>query len=150
MAYWYVTKIVNTGTNAKVTSLALGMLICKPWKIALGSENRKKESKVVAKRQGSEKPVKIEQMKEWGPRVKQTALLASPIYIGQAQGQEKKITRGAKIEPRACLSCLLGWMYFPLLANKTAVTLVHPSLQIFAVTEEITWGMLKILQARLQ
>ena len=31
---------------------------------------------------------------------KQTALLASPIYIGQAQGEETKyITRGAKIEP---------------------------------------------------
>ena len=43
---------------------------------------------MVAKRQGKEKPVKIEQRKvqgpEWGPQVKQTALLASPIYIGQA------------------------------------------------------------------
>ena len=35
---------------------------------------------VVAKRQGREKPVKIEQ------EVKQTALLASPIYRGQARG----------------------------------------------------------------
>ena len=43
---------------------------------------------VVAKRQRREKPAKIEQRKvqgpEWGPQVKQTALLASPIYIGQA------------------------------------------------------------------
>ena len=62
---------------------------------------------VVAKRQRRErreKPRKIEQRNvqgpEWGPQVKQTALLASPIYIGQAQGEETKyITRGAKIEP---------------------------------------------------
>ena len=42
----------------------------------------------VAKRQGREKPVKIEQRKvqrlEQGPQVKQTALLASPIFIGWA------------------------------------------------------------------
>ena len=48
---------------------------------------------VVAKRLGKEKPPKIEQRKgqrpEWGPQVDQTALLASPIYIGQAQGEEK-------------------------------------------------------------
>ena len=45
--------------------------------------------------------MKIEQRKlwepEWGPQVEQTAVLASPIYIGQAQGEEKKhIKRGAK------------------------------------------------------
>ena len=48
----------------------------------------------VAKRQGREKPAKIEQTKvrgpEWGPQVEQIVLLASPIYIGQAQGEEKK------------------------------------------------------------
>ena len=48
----------------------------------------------VAKRQGRENPMKIEQGKvrglEWRPQVEQTALLASPIYIGQAQrGGEK-------------------------------------------------------------
>ena len=46
----------------------------------------------VAKRQGREKPVKIEQRKvqgpEWGPQVKQKTLLAGPIYIGQAQGEK--------------------------------------------------------------
>ena len=42
----------------------------------------------VAKRQGREKPAKIEQRKVRGPRpqVKQT-FLAGPIYIGQAQGE---------------------------------------------------------------
>ena len=49
---------------------------------------------VVDKRQRKEKPTKMEQRKvpglEWEPQVKQTALLASPIYIGQAQGEEKK------------------------------------------------------------
>ena len=48
----------------------------------------------VAKRQGREKPAKIEQTKvrgpEWGPQVEQIVLLASPIYIEQAQGEEKK------------------------------------------------------------
>ena len=48
----------------------------------------------VAKRQGRKKPTKIEQRKvqglEWGPQVKQIGLLASPIYIGQAQGEEKR------------------------------------------------------------
>ena len=49
----------------------------------------------VAKRQRREKPVKIEQRKVWGPewepQVKQTAFLASPIYIGRAEGEEKKL-----------------------------------------------------------
>ena len=47
----------------------------------------------VARRQGREKPMKIEQRKvrgpEWGPQVEQIALLASPIYTGQAWGEEK-------------------------------------------------------------
>ena len=50
----------------------------------------------VAKRPGREKLSKIEQRKvgglEWEPQVKQTALLAGPIYIGQAQG-EKNISK---------------------------------------------------------
>ena len=59
---------------------------------------------VVDKRQRKEKPTKMEQRKVWGlewePQVKQTALLASPIYIGKAQKEEKKhIKRGAKIKP---------------------------------------------------
>ena len=48
---------------------------------------------VVAKRQGREKPTKIEERKVRGlecePQVEQTAILASLIYIGQAQGEEK-------------------------------------------------------------
>ena len=48
----------------------------------------------VSKRQRGEKPGKTEQRAirglERGPQVKQTALLASPIYIGQAQGEEEK------------------------------------------------------------
>ena len=45
--------------------------------------------------------MKIEQRKiqrlEWGPQVEQTALPASPIYIAQAQGEEKKhVEREAK------------------------------------------------------
>ena len=47
----------------------------------------------VAKRQQREKPTKIEQRKvrgpKRGPQVEQTALLASPVYTGQAQGEEK-------------------------------------------------------------
>ena len=56
----------------------------------------------VAKRQRKEKPGKIEQRKvwgqEWGPQVKETALLASPIYIGQAQGEEKKREKRSQTE----------------------------------------------------
>ena len=48
---------------------------------------------VVDKRQRREKPMEIEQRKvqglEGGPQVEQTALLAGPIYIGQAQGEGK-------------------------------------------------------------
>ena len=37
--------------------------------------------------------------------MKQTALLASPVHIGQAQEEEKKhLKRGAKFEPLASLS----------------------------------------------
>ena len=40
------------------------------------------------------------------------ALLVSPIYIGQAQGkEEKKIKRGAKIEPLTSL--LIFWVSPP-------------------------------------
>ena len=58
------------------------------------------------------KPSKIEQRKvrerEWGPQVEQTALLASPIYIRQSQGKEKKIYIYNKRSQRArgrSLSC---------------------------------------------
>ena len=48
---------------------------------------------VVAKRERREKPTEIEERKvrgpETDPQVKQTALLASPIYTGQAQGERK-------------------------------------------------------------
>ena len=87
---------------------------------------------LVAERQRREKPVKIEKRKvqgpELGPQVKQAALLAIPIYIGQAQGEEKKhIKRGVKIEAGpsrlfmsfGSASSHASRMYFPLLANKT-------------------------------
>ena len=73
----------------------------------------------VAKRQEREKPVKIEQRKVWGPewgsQVKQTALLASPIYIGQAQGEEKKhIKEKPKLgcRPLSLLFSSIGLAYF--------------------------------------
>ena len=67
------------------------------WGIkVLGSYNRKKESKMaVAKRQRKEKPAKMEKKKIWGlewePQVKQTTLLAGPIYTGRAWGRIKNI-----------------------------------------------------------
>ena len=90
----------------------------------------------VAKKQRREKPEKIEQRRvlgqEWGPQVKQTALLASPVYIGQVQGKEKNhIKRGAKIGLGASLlfasfglACPhTSRMYFPLLSKSNwAVT----------------------------
>ena len=84
----------------------------------------------VAKRQGREKPTKTEQRKvqmlELGPQVKQAGLLASPIYIGQAQWEEKaRIKRGAKIGLGASLlfesfgsACPhASKIYFPLLSK---------------------------------
>ena len=70
---------------------------------------------VVAKRQGKEKPGETEQRKvrgpEWGPGVGQTALLASSVYIGQAQGRRE--TRKEEPQGWGPLSlfslCLLGW-----------------------------------------
>ena len=101
---------------------------------------------VVAKRQRKEKSTKIEQRKvqgpEWGPQVKPTALLASLIYIGQAQGEEKKhIKGGTKIEPGGLLGrpALTPWgCIFLCFLNKTelkhgAITLIYPLLQSFAV-----------------
>ena len=98
----------------------------------------------VTKTQRREKPVKMEQRQvrgpEWGLQVKQTALLASPIYTGQAQGEErgeknkKHTKRGAGFELGApllflsfglacCLPpCLEGGCIFPCFLNKTAVT----------------------------
>ena len=86
----------------------------------------------LAKRQRRDKPVKIEQRKiwgpEWGPQVDQTVLLASPIYIGQAQREEKKhIKRQAKIGPGLSLFFKsfgsahphVSRMYFALLVSKT-------------------------------
>ena len=89
----------------------------------------------MAKRQRREKPMKIEERKvsgqEWKHQVKQTALLASPIYIGQTQGKEKKqIKRGAKVElgggavPSLLFTsfglarCHASRMYFPLLSKQ--------------------------------
>ena len=57
----------------------------------------------VSKEQKREKPAKREQRKvqgpEWEPQLKQTALLDSPIYTGQAQGEKKHIKRGAMYSP---------------------------------------------------
>ena len=73
---------------------------------------------VVAKRRGGEKPVKIEQRKVRGPQADQTALLASPVYIGQAQGEGKTYKRRSQSVfsllrtgalPHSLLFASLGW-----------------------------------------
>ena len=58
---------------------------------------------MVAKRQRMEKPAKIEKRKVRGPQVKQTTLLAGPIYTGQAQGEKtiKKRSQSSLSLPRA-------------------------------------------------
>ena len=73
----------------------------------------------VAKRQGREKPSKIEQRKvqgpEWGPQVEQTTLLTSPIYLGQAQGEKKmhkKKSRRAKGPGLSLFPVLWGTLLF--------------------------------------
>ena len=66
---------------------------------------------MVAKRQGREKPMKIEQRKvggpECGPQVEETALLASPIYIGWSQGEEKTYKKRPKGQGPLSLPCAL-------------------------------------------
>ena len=63
---------------------------------------------VVAKRKRKERRTKMEQKKIPGPdrepQGKQRALLASPVYTGQAQGEEGHTKRGANMQP----SLLLG------------------------------------------
>ena len=67
----------------------------------LGSQNRKKESKIAVARRQRRGKARESRTKE-GPRtkrelqVKQTALQASPVYIGQAQGKKKKQKRGSQ------------------------------------------------------
>ena len=67
---------------------------------------------VVAKRQGREKPAKIEQRKvrglDGGPRAEQTALLASPVYIGQAQGEEKTCEKKSQRARGLSSPCWVG------------------------------------------
>ena len=70
----------------------------------------------VAKRQERENSAKIEQRKfrgsESGPQVKQTAFLASPIYIGQARVGGKKTYKKRNQGARAPLSSSL-WVNRP-------------------------------------
>ena len=91
---------------------------------------------VVAKRQRKEKANKNGTKENLRTRLRtlgETAFWASPIYIGQAQGEEKKhINRGAKIEPLSfwvsLSSHLEGALSFVCqikLSRNQAITLVH-------------------------
>ena len=82
----------------------------------------------VAKRQRKEKHTNgTKENPKTGLRIsgKQTALLASPVYIGQAQREEKNhIKRGAEIEPLSSFGSAsphTSRMYFPLSAKKTGL-----------------------------
>ena len=93
----------------------------------------------VAKRQRKEKPAKMEQKKIQGPgvrtSVKQTALLASPIYIGQAQQVgDKHINGGSqdRLRPLLCSwptltpqGCTLLCLWNKTLSCNQAVTLAR-------------------------
>ena len=82
---------------------------------------------VVAKRQRKEKALKNgtkenHRTPEWEPQVKQTVLLASPIYTGQAQDRRRQMNKRRK--PRQTEESPLGsaWpqtlkVYFPLFAE---------------------------------
>ena len=89
----------SAGSSQRILDLPvpkeLGLLSLKRRRF--GSYNRKKESRMAeAERQRREKPTKIEQRKVQGPQAKQTASLASPVYIGQAQGWgDECIKRGS-------------------------------------------------------
>ena len=107
----------------------------------------------VARRQ-RKKPTKMEQKKiqrwEWEPQEKQTALLASPVYVGQAQGEEEKhIKRGAKIElltslhffgvsPPSCLKDVFSFACQIKLSCNTGLSHHFKFLLQWDKTEEIT------------
>ena len=99
---------------------------------------------VVAKRQEREKPIKIEQRKiqrpEWGPQVEQTALPASPIYIAQAQGKEKKhVERGAKGPGVSLpLSCS---PFLSLLFATFGLACSHASRMYFLLFSKLNWAV---------
>ena len=54
--------------------------------------------------------MKVEQRKVWGPQVKQIALLASPIYTGQTQAEEKKTSKKRSQNQAGGLSCPVFWV----------------------------------------
>ena len=94
---------------------------------------------VVAKRQGREietKEEKTEQRKgrgpEWGPQVEQTALLAGPGYIGQAQGEEetykKRSQRARALFRSHCLSLALSHVCVLSLSRALSLSLFCSSL----------------------
>ena len=87
-----------------------GLVCCDSWGHK-ESDTTERLNWTELKRQGREKPTKIEQKKvlgqEWGPQVKQTTLLAGPIYTGQAQG-DKHIKRGHYQKDKRCfLGCYI-------------------------------------------
>ena len=62
--------------------------------------------------------MKIEQRKvwgpEWGPQVKQSALLANPIYTEQAQEEEEKKNKKIKIRAKIEVGgSLVFWLNLP-------------------------------------
>ena len=100
----------------------------------------------VAKRQRRKKPAKTEQRKvedhREDRRVKQTAVPAGPVHTGQAQEAEKAVyqekpeSAGLPFQSFGPARRHASRMHFPLLADKTAVTLVHLSLHIFAAARQ--------------
>ena len=107
---------------------------------------------VVAKRQRSEKPMKKEQMKvrgpEWEPQAKEIALLASPIYIGQARGERRKHERSSQywtgaffplccfwVGPSSCLKDIFSFAY----QIKLSCNIGPSFVQIFAAMRH-NWG----------
>ena len=101
----------------------------------------------VAKRRGRDKPVKIEQKKvqgpEWGPRVEQTALMAGPVYIGQAQGEgktyEKRSQRARGLCP-ACVHCLPLSLSLSLFSLHVGSAWAHALRMYFPLFSKGNWG----------
>ena len=70
----------------------------------------------VAKRHRRGKPKKIEQRKGWrtGMRtLRKTASLASPVYTGQAQGEEKELKKRSQNWARGFSSLHVFWVGQP-------------------------------------
>ena len=96
----------------------------------------------VAKEQGREKPVKIEQRR--GPQAEQTALLASPIYIGRPGGGKNKKRSQRAGGLSLSLSCVCALSVSLSLSLPRACTLCLSLSRVCALSVSLSLSLLRV------